>query len=129
MASPFTDVVNATAIFTLPTAGTTTDALGNVIAATESVTATLFLKGRPEVSAGTPGTEGTLSTLSGYAVDPMALDTRIRQGTEGTLTWQGATHIFEVLGRNIIYGDDGFIAETLTAERGDDITLLLFRQQ
>ena len=76
MASPFADVANATATFTLPTAGTTTDALGNVIAATESVTATLFLKGRQEVSAGTPGTEGTLSTLSGYAVDPMALDWR-----------------------------------------------------
>jgi hypothetical protein len=129
MASPFADVVNATATFTLPTTGTTTDAFGNVIAATETVTATLFLKGRQEIPTGTPGTEGTLTTLSGYAVDPMALDTRIRQGTEGTVTWQGATHIFEVLGRNVIYGDDGFISTTLTAERGDDITILLFRQQ
>jgi hypothetical protein len=129
MASPFADVVNATATFTLPATGTSTDALGNVVAATESVTATLFLKGRAEIPTGTPGTEGTLTTLSGYAVDPMVLDTRIRQGTEGTLSWQGATHIFEVVGRNIIYGDDGFIADTLTAERGDDITLLLFRQQ
>jgi hypothetical protein len=129
MASPFTDVVNTTATFTLPTTGTVTDALGNVVAATESVAAQLFMKGRVESPTGTPGAEGTLTTLAGYAVEPMALDTRIRQGTEGTLTWQGATHIFEVVGRNIIYGDDGFIADTLTTERGDDITLLLFRQQ
>jgi biotin carboxyl carrier protein len=97
---------------------------GNVIAATDSVTATLFLKGRQEIPTGTPGTEGTLTALTGYAVDPMALDSRIRQGTEGTVTWQGATHVFEVLGRNVIYGDDGFISTTLTAERGDDITIL-----
>jgi len=129
MPSPFADVVNATATFTVPATGTTTDQFGNIIAATETVSATLFLKGRQEIPTGTPGTEGTLTALSGYAVDPMALDTRIRQGTEGTLSWQGATHIFEVAGRNVIYGDDGFIAETLTAERGDDITILLFRQQ
>ena len=129
MASPFADVVNATASFTLPATGTMIDAVGNVVAATESVTATLFLKGRQEIPTGTPGTEGTLTVLTGYAVDPMALDTRIRQGTEGTITWQGAVHIFEVLGRNVIYGDDGFISTTLTAERGDDITILLFRQQ
>jgi hypothetical protein len=129
MASPFADVVNATAAFTLPTTGTTTDALGNVVAATESISATLFLKGRAEVPTGTPGTEGTLTVLTGYAVDPMVLDTRITQGVEGTLTWQGATHAFEVLGHNVIYGYDGFIATTLSAERGDDISLLLFRQQ
>ena len=129
MASPFTLVANATATFNLPTTGTITDSLGNVRPVTQQVTATLFLRAAPDQQpVDLPGVEATTVVLSGYAVNPMALDTRIRNGTTGTLSWQGRTHTFTVNARNETYGDTGFIAETLTSKRGDDIRLTLQRQ-
>lgn len=128
MASPFTLIANATATFTLPTNGTITDVLGNVIPATETEVVDLFLKATPPTEADLPGVNATSTVLSGYAVDPMALDARILQGTTGTLSWQGTTWSFSVLGVNETYGTIGFISTTLTAARGDDIRLSLHRQ-
>lgn len=128
MASPFTDVANATGTFTLPAAGTVTDALGNVIPATTTTAVSLFLKAGPQSETDLPGVDATATILTGYAVSPMALDSRITRGTEGTLLWQGATWEFEVVGVNETYGTTGFIATTLTAKRGDDLRLSLRRQ-
>lgn len=128
MASPFTVVENATATFALPADGVTTDSLGNVIPATTSYEVDLFLKASPQTVNDLPGIEPTTTVLEGYAVDPMALDSRIVKGTTGTISWQGQTWSFDVAGVNERYGITGFIATTLTAYRGDDLRLNLYRQ-
>lgn len=129
VASPFSLVTNATATFTLPTTGTITDGLGNVRPATITAEVDLFLRAQPEQQpVDMPGIEATTTILTGYAVDPMALDNKITRGTDCTLTWQGQQWTASVEGVNETYGVEGFIAETLTAKRGDDIRLRLLRQ-
>jgi hypothetical protein len=129
VASPFTQVANATATFSLPAAGTITDSLGNVTPATTTYTASLFLRSDPASQpADLPGVDPTATTLTGYAVNPQALNTAIQRGTRGTMAWQGKTWTVEVQGRNERYGDSGLIADLLTTFRGDDIRLTLIRQ-
>lgn len=129
MASPFTAVANATATFSLPSAGTITDSLGNVTPATTTYTAILFLRADPASQpAELPGVDPTATTLTGYSVNPITLNTAIQRGTRGTMAWQGRTWTVEVQGRNERYGDTGLIASLLSQYRGDDIRLTLIRQ-
>lgn len=138
MASPFDLVANATATFQLPAPGLVEDDYGNDAPATTPYESRLFLKRSASFDGGDfqqlglgsalPGVGVEQYQLSGYAVEPSILDERIRRGIRGTIEWGGVTANFVVSQRNATYGDSGFIAETLRAERGDDIVLTMLEQ-
>jgi hypothetical protein len=134
MTSAIAFLANATAVFTVPTSGTITEAAtGNVVPATESVTVTLYLRGTggsaPRLS-DFPGVGVEDDTLEGYAVSPQALDDRITPGTRGTLTYSGeASCACEVAAARYPFGGTGFPGETLQGILGDKIRLNRYRQR
>jgi hypothetical protein len=132
VASPFTQVANATATFSLPAAGTITDSLGNVTPAMEPVTYTLFLKMGGRVGVGAlapassdlPGAGYTSEIMEGYCVSPMSLDDRIQLGTTGTLVFAGEPEVaITVIAARFYYGSEGFIGQTLTEKLGHRLRL------
>lgn len=123
MASALTALANASATFNLPTAGTTTDALGNVIPNTEAVTVSLYLRKASQVN-DFPGVDVEVESYEGYAVSPQALDARIQPGVRGTLTFTGDTAAScEVVSTRFPYGTTGLIGSTIQQVLGDKIAL------
>lgn len=124
MASALTALINATATFALPTAGTTTDAYGNVVPLTENVTVSLFLRQSPTTEQTFPGVDVSQDIFDGYAVNPQALDARIKPGVQGTVTFSsGTATTCEVLASRYPHGTAGLIGSTVQAVLGDKIRL------
>lgn len=101
MASPFTNLDNATIIFQISTAvATTTDDWGNVVDAQGNLTVKAFLK-IPNITAASkmprpnvPGLSQDAIYFEGYAVNPMTLPATVKQGSWGTATIGGMTGKF-----------------------------------
>jgi hypothetical protein len=133
MASALIALANATASFTVPTTGTTTDpTTGNVVANTETITVSLYLRsfGALELVRGLPGVEVKDDTFEGYAVDPSVLDARIRPGTVGTVSIGGQpAQRCEVLVSRHPYGTTGLVGTTIQQVLGDKIRLARFAQR
>lgn len=129
MASPLAQFANASAVFTVPTTGTTIDArTGNVIPNTTTITVSLYLRqGATDPSAGFPGVDTDTEQFDGYAVNPQVLDPRIIPGTPGTLIFAGQPVArCEVLNARFPFGATGFIGATLQGALGDKIRLQRF---
>lgn len=126
MASALLAFANASAVFTVPTTGTTTDArTGNVVPNTTTLTVSLYLRQGPrDTSSDFPGADTDVDTFEGYAVNPQALDARIIPGTTGTLTFAGQPAArCEVLNARFPFGATGTIGATIQAAIGDKISL------
>jgi len=132
MTSALAALANATAIFTVPTVGTVTDATtGNVVPATETVTVSLYLRtfGSIEQVRSFPGVEIKDETFEGYAVSPQALDARIKPGVVGTLNFAGQGAIeCEVIASRYPYGTTGLLGSTVQQVIGDKIRLARYVQ-
>ena len=125
MTSALAALANATAVFTVPTVGTTTDSVtGNVRPNTETVTVTLYLRQGSTNASDLPGIDSDVEVFEGYAVSPQALDARIKPGIRGTLNFatQGAVNC-EVINSRFPYGSTGTIGSTIQQVLGDRIRL------
>lgn len=130
MASALSALSNATAVFSLPTVGTVTDARGNVVPATETATVTMYLRQTVINDTDLPGIEAEAQALEGYAVSPQQLDARIIRGTTGTLSLSGDTASrCEVVDVGYPYGTAGLIGETVVSVLGTKIRLLRYLQK
>ena len=130
MTSALTALANATAVFTLPTVGTITDATtGNVVPATESVTVTLYLRQGSTNGSNLPGVDADVEVFEGYAVSPQALDVRIKPGITGTINFasQGSVPC-EVINTRFPYGSTGLVGSTIQQVLGDRIRLARYVQ-
>lgn len=130
MTSALAALANATATFSVPTVGTVTDATtGNVIPATETVTVSLYLRQGSTQPSGFPGVDTEVETYEGYAVNPQALDARIKPGVIGTLNFagQGAVEC-EVINSRYPYGTTGLLGSTVQQVIGDKIRLARYVQ-
>lgn len=130
MASALLALSNASATFSLPTVGTVTDARGNVVPATESVTVTLYLRQSNITDTDLPGIEAEAQAFEGYAVNPQELDPRIIRGTVGTLSLSGDTaRRCEVADVGYPYGTTGLVGETVLGVLGTKIRILRYLQK
>ena len=123
MASALNALSNASATFVVAATGVTTDPVtGNVRPAEAEVQVSLFLKADRQAGVTFPGVEITETLFEGYALD--TLDTRITEGTPGTLTFAGADPLpVEVVTIRLPYGKTGLLGETLNAALGERIQL------
>lgn len=123
MATALSALANATATFQVAATGVVTDpTTGNVVPAYESVQVSMFLKAERQAGAALPGVEIVETILDGYALS--ALDARITEGTEGTLTFAGeAALAVEVVSLRLPYGKSGLLGETLNSALGERIQL------
>jgi hypothetical protein len=128
MTSALSALANATATFKLAAVGTTTDATtGNVLPNVEQVTVSLYLRQGGRSGANFPGVDTDTVTFEGYAIQPQALDARIRPGVEGTLAFAGQAAIrCEVIQERYPYGSTGLLGGTLQAILGDRIRLAAY---
>ena len=130
MTSALAALANATAIFNVPTVGTMTDPnTGNVIPASETVTVSLYLRQAGTNGSGFPGVDTDVETYEGYAINPQALDARIKPGVTGTLNFAGLGAIdCEVINGRYPYGSTGLLGGTLQQVLGDKIRLARYVQ-
>lgn len=125
MTSALTALANATAVFTVPTVGVNTDAVtGNVRPNTETVTVTLYLRQSSPSPSDLPGVDSDVDVFEGYAINPQALDARVKPGVRGTLNFasQGAVNC-EVIASRYPYGSTGLLGNTIQQVLGDRIRL------
>lgn len=130
MTSALAALANATATFMVPTVGTVTDpTTGNVVPATETVTVNLYLRQGTTRPSEFPGVDTEVETYEGYAVNPQALDARIKPGVVGTLNFAGQGAIdCEVINGRYPYGSTGLIGSTVQQVIGDKIRLARYVQ-
>lgn len=130
MTSALAALANATASFSLPTTGTTTDPnTGNVTAVTETIEVTLYLRQGSINETDLPGIDAAAIAFEGYAISPQALDARIKRGIIGTLEFSGTTEQrCEVVDVAFPYGKNGLIGSTLQQVLGDRIRLVAYIQ-
>lgn len=130
MTSALAALANATAVFTLPTVGVTTDpTTGNVVPATESVTVTLYLRQGSTNGSNLPGVDADVEVFEGYAVSPQALDARIKPGVTGTINFSNQGSIpCEVINSRFPYGSTGLLGSTIQQVLGDRIRLARYVQ-
>jgi hypothetical protein len=124
MASALVALENATLVFTVPASGTTTDAdTGNVLANTETVTVSAFLKGESVAETTFPGVNVITVLYEGY-VTSGELDSRVKVGTAGTVAFAGqdATEC-EVLEVRLPYGESGLLGSILSDALGVKVRL------
>jgi hypothetical protein len=124
MASALAALENATLVFTVPASGTTTDAdTGNVLANTETVTVSAFLKGESVAETTFPGVNVITVLYEGY-VTSGELDSRVKVGTAGTVAFAGqdATEC-EVLEVRLPYGESGLLGSILSDALGVKVRL------
>tara|TARA_R110000868_G_scaffold170954_6_gene406387 strand:- start:485 stop:877 length:393 start_codon:yes stop_codon:yes gene_type:complete len=127
MTSALFALANATAVFILPTVGVITDpSTGNVLPAQDAATVTLYLRQASPQPAGLEGVDTDTIICEGYAVEPQALDARIRPGTRGTVTMSGREMTCEVLQERFPYGSTGLLGTTLQTILGDRIRLAAY---
>jgi hypothetical protein len=124
MTSALAALQNATLVFTVPASGTTTDAeTGNVTANTETVTVSAYLKGESVAETTFPGVNVITVLYEGY-VTSGSLDSRVKVGTSGTVTFAGqdATEC-EVLEVRLPYGETGLLGSILSDALGVKVRL------
>jgi hypothetical protein len=124
MASALVALENATLVFTVPASGTTTDAdTGNVLANTETVTVSAYLKGESVAETTFPGVNVITVLYEGY-VTSGTLDGRVKVGTAGTVAFAGqdATEC-EVLEVRLPYGESGLLGSILSDALGVKVRL------
>ena len=124
MASALAALQNATLSFTVPAAGTSVDAdTGNVLANTEAVAASAFLKGENVAEATFPGVNVITTLYEGY-ITSGTLDGRIKVGTTGTVAFAGQSAVeCEVLEVRLPYGESGLLGTVLSSALGVKIRL------
>jgi hypothetical protein len=131
MSSALVGIANAQAVFTVPTVGTITDpATGNVTPATETVTVTLYLKRSTFTPNDLPGVDVDADVFAGNAVNPAAVDARVKRGIRGTLTWAGEASqpcVVSEIGSN--FGNSGLIGSRLRSALGDELRVIRYRQR
>lgn len=130
MTSALAGIANATAVFILPTVGTITDPdTGNIVPASESLTVTLYLRQGSTNGSDLPGVDADVEVFDGYAVNPQALDARIKPGITGTLNFAGQGAVpCEILNTRFPYGSTGTIGSTLQQVLGDKIRIARYVQ-
>lgn len=128
MASPFTNLDNATIIFQVSTAATetTTDEWGNVIDDDGNLTVKAFLK-QPDImmlskipTPNVPGLNQDATYFEGYAVKPMILPASVKQGTWGEATiggMQGKFYLREFINPPYGKGGIGLIVQSAAGTR------------
>lgn len=123
MATALSALSNATATFKVAATGVVTDpTTGNVRPAEASVQVDLFLKASKQAGVAFPGVEIAETLFEGYALD--ALDSRIVEGTSGTLTFAGEAALpVEVVNLRLPYGKTGLLGSTLNTALGERIQL------
>lgn len=123
MATALSALANATATFAVAKTGVVTDpTTGNVTPAQETVEVPLFLKGDQMVDAPLPGVQVVETVFEGYALQ--ALDSRIVEGTTGTLSFAGEQGVgVEVVSLRMLYGKTGLLGEVLNSALGERIRL------
>lgn len=131
MTSALTALANATAVFDLPITGTQTDAYGNIIPNTEQVTVSLYLRQgtlQPTDLEGS-GINAVSDVFEGYAVNPQALDARIKAGVRGRITFSadGAQNCAVAQAR-FPYGATSLLGSTLQQVLGDKIRIVRYGQ-
>jgi hypothetical protein len=131
MSSALIGIANATAVFTVPTVGVVTDsATGNVTPATETVTVVLYLKRSTFTPNDLPGVDVDADVFAGYAVNPSAVDARVKRGIRGTLAWAGdASQPCVVSEIGSSFGSTGLIGSTLKGVLGDELRVIRYRQR
>jgi hypothetical protein len=131
MSSALIGIANATAVFTVPTVGVVTDsATGNVTPATETVTVVLYLKRSTFTPNDLPGVDVDADVFAGYAVNPSAVDARVKRGIRGTLAWAGdASQPCVVSEIGSSFGATGLIGSTLKGVLGDELRVIRYRQR
>jgi hypothetical protein len=131
MSSALVGIANATAVFTVPTVGVVTDsATGNVTPATETVTVVLYLKRSTFTTNDLPGVDVDADVFAGYAVNPSAVDARVKRGIRGTLAWAGdASQPCVVSEIGSSFGSTGLIGSTLKGVLGDELRVIRYRQR
>lgn len=132
MPSALVSLQNATATFTLPASGTTTDAYDNVIPNTTTLTVGLYLKQGTiqERDLEGSGINVGVDALEGTAVNPQILDSRIKPGVRGTVVFSAdAAQPFVVAQCRFPYGTTGLLGSTLQSVLGDKIRLIRYAQQ
>ena len=130
MTSALAALANATATFVVPTVGTVTDpTTGNIVPATETVSVSLYLRQGGSNASDFPGVDTEVETFEGYAINPQALDARIKPGVTGTLNFSGQGAIeCEVITSRFPYGTTGLIGSTIQQVLGDRIRLARYVQ-
>lgn len=131
MASALASLANSTVTFELATAGVVTDPdTGNVMAVSENVSVTLYLKAKSMRRATYPGMDVVDTFYEGYAVEPTVLDPRIVTGTRGTLTFAGEAPLpCEVMEVRLPYGGTGLLGNVLAGSLGETIKLVARDQE
>ena len=132
MPSALAALQNATATFTLPAAGTTTDSYGNVVPNTTTLAVGLYLKQGTiqERDLEGSGVNVGVDALEGTAVNPQILDSRIKPGVRGTVVFStDASQPFMVAQCRFPYGTTGLLGSTLQSVLGDKIRLIRYAQQ
>jgi hypothetical protein len=128
MSSALVGIANAQAVFTVPTVGVVTDpATGNVTPATETVTVQLYLERSTFTPNDLPGVDVDGDVLAGYAVNPSAVDARVKRGIRGTLTWGGEPAypcVVSEIGSS--FGKTGLIGSTLRNVLGDELRIIRY---
>lgn len=124
MASALAALENATITFTVPASGTSVDAgTGNVLANTETIQVSAYLKGESVAETTFPGVNVITVLFEGY-ITSGALDSRVTVGTTGTIQFagQGAVEC-EVLEVRLPYGETGLLGGILKDVLGVRIRL------
>lgn len=131
MSSSLIGIANATAVFTVPTVGTVTDSTtGNVTPATETVTVQLALQRSSFTPNDLPGVDVDADIFAGWAVNPNAVDARVKRGIRGTLVWDGEPSLPCVVSEiGNPWGRSGTIGGTLQRSLGDDVRVIRYRQR
>jgi hypothetical protein len=128
--SALKELANATATFTVPTAGTTTDAAtGNIIPNTATVTVTFYLRQGGTSNQDLQGVQVEGDAFDGYAIEPQILDARVKSGVTGTLSFAGDAAAPCIVSRaRFPYGSTGLLGATLQSTLGDRISIIRYRQ-
>jgi hypothetical protein len=126
MASAILALANATAVFDVAGTGVVTDPdTGNVSPAAATVSVEMFLRAETIEITRYPGVDQLDTLYEGYAVVPMAFDSRVQVGSQGTLTFAGEDPVrCEVKALRLPYGNTGLLGETLAAVLGEKVQLI-----
>lgn len=129
MASALASLANATVTLTVPAAGTVVDAVtGNVLPVTTTVTYSLFVRAVSTSTQELPGINTSSTVYEGYCVNPQTLDSKIIEGTFGTVNFSGqGSYECQVLKARFDYGATGVLGQALQGALGDRIRLLQLR--
>ena len=119
---------NASAVFTIPAAGVTTDAAtGNVKANSTTTTVAMFAKASPPTDENLPGVEVGGTTYVCRCTNPGLLPAAVVVGTKGTFAFDGGAAIpCVVISARTPYGTAAGIGAIVRSVVGDSLTILAY---